>query len=344
MAVVSEDVVAERLDGFHDEQLPEELWSHLLERGAHHVFLTREWLDSWRRLDQRGRLMIVLVSRRGRPVLLAPLYVDEGMVFFCGVGAADYLDFIGDTSDVTALCAALSCAAEETPNFVGIRLHQLLADSRTTAALPEVARRLRLDLVEEATIEAPYIDMATDARSSRPASERESLLRRERWFRRNGNLEIEHKRHTQPSPTELQHFFDQHTQQWAQRGTSSLFGDPRNRLFYQSLAAAGSQPGWLVFTSVRWNEVPIAFHFGFTGTGSFVWYKPSFNPDYSRRSPGEVLLRHLLLYAQSTGCRIFDFGIGAEAFKYRFATNSRNAVTWGLYPVPPAHCDEHFRG
>src|SRR4051812_9042242 len=63
MAVVLDDVVAERLDGLRDERVSPKLWGQLLERGAHHVFLEREWLQAWRRWYGRGELMLVLVSR-----------------------------------------------------------------------------------------------------------------------------------------------------------------------------------------------------------------------------------------------------------------------------------------
>jgi CelD/BcsL family acetyltransferase involved in cellulose biosynthesis len=88
----------------------------------------------------------------------------------------------------------------------------------------------------------------------------------------------------------------------------------------------------LRFTRVDWNDRPIAFHFGFCHAGRFLWYKPSFAIDLARRSPGEVLLRHLLLAAAAEGATAFDFGLGNEAFKHRFATHTRRVRTWGLYP------------
>ena len=62
------------------------------------------------------------------------------------------------------------------------------------------------------------------------------------------------------------------------------------------------------------------------------WYKPSFDPAFARRSPGEVLLRALIEQAHVEGATYFDFGLGDEAFKARFATERRPLLTVGLYP------------
>jgi CelD/BcsL family acetyltransferase involved in cellulose biosynthesis len=64
--------------------------------------------------------------------------------------------------------------------------------------------------------------------------------------------------------------------------------------------------------------------------GSFLWYKPSFQISLARRSPGEVLLRQLLLTAYAEGAATFDFGIGDEPFKYRFASTVPHVRTWTL--------------
>jgi hypothetical protein len=50
-------------------------------------------------------------------------------------------------------------------------------------------------------------------------------------------------------------------------------------------------------------------------------------------APGEVLLSHLLQFAQENVTREFDFGSGDEAYKSRFAKHTRE--TFSLYVEPP---------
>ena len=56
-----------------------------------------------------------------------------------------------------------------------------------------------------------------------------------------------------------------------------------------------------------------------------------FDPDLARHSPGEVLLRQLLMAALAEGAHTFDFGLGDEAFKARFATRINRVRNRGLY-------------
>ena len=71
-----------------------------------------------------------------------------------------------------------------------------------------------------------------------------------------------------------------------------------------------SEAGWLRFTWIEWQDRMIAAHFGFHW--QHTWYKPSFTIDLAQRSPGEVLLRRLLLAAIREGADAFDFGLGDE--------------------------------
>ena len=82
----------------------------------------------------------------------------------------------------------------------------------------------------------------------------------------------------------------------------------------------------------EWNGRPLAFHYGFSYRGRYLYGVPSFDIELARHWPGEVLLRHVLLAAIEEDAETFDFGIGDEPYKYRFATHETMLRTWGLYP------------
>src|SRR5262249_35242224 len=150
--------------------------------------------------------------------------------------------------------------------------------------------------------------------------------------RREGDLEVLHLRDGIAILPHLDEFFAQHVARWAATPHPSLFLDPQQRDFYRRLCAVAGTAGWLRFTRVAWDGRPIAFHFAFCHGGPHPWYKPTFAVELARRSPGEVLLRQLLLAALDEGAHTFDFGLGDEGFKARFATSVRRVRTWGLYP------------
>jgi CelD/BcsL family acetyltransferase involved in cellulose biosynthesis len=74
---------------------------------------------------------------------------------------------------------------------------------------------------------------------------------------------------------------------------------------------------------VLFNEAPLAFHFGFEYRRRFIWYKPTFDIEFASRSPGEVLIKFLLEDAIMRKLEEFDFTVGSESFKYRFANRLR---------------------
>jgi CelD/BcsL family acetyltransferase involved in cellulose biosynthesis len=64
-------------------------------------------------------------------------------------------------------------------------------------------------------------------------------------------------------------------------------------------------------------------HFGFEFGDRLTWYKPAFDVEFAKHSPGEVLIKYLLEYALERKVGELDFTIGEEAFKYRFANHVR---------------------
>jgi CelD/BcsL family acetyltransferase involved in cellulose biosynthesis len=309
------------------------LWQTLLERGqTNEVFLSWEWQSTWWESFGRGRLLLIIAELNEKPIAIAPLFADGGMVFFVGSGGSDYLDFVGDVSEPQVLDEILKTAMSCVPNFLGFRFYHVPDRSLTGKLLSAAALRLGLQCFDEGELAAPSLELEPVKAHAVSAANKKSLLRHERALRREGDLLVEHISCGEAIRQHLNEFFEQHIDRWNATAYPSLFLDPKQRAFYERLSLVASNTDWLRFTRVVWNGRPIAFHFGFNYRGSYLWYKPSFAIDLARRSPGEVLLRQLLLAALDEGAATFDFGLGDEGFKSRFATQVNYVHTWGLYP------------
>lgn len=320
------------LTGFDDPTFGPGQWAELLASGDTDVmFLTWCWQRSWWESFGRGLLLLVVAEQSDRTFALAPLFADSGMVFFVGSGGSDYLDFIGDVSAPGVLAALLETARRQVPDFVGFRFYHVLDDSRTGSLLAEAGARLDLVCYDEGELPAPALNLTVSQEAARTTT-KQSLLRHERFFRREGKLDVHHTSESASISPFLDQFFAQHRDRWERTPYPSLFHEPAQRDFYWRLTSCAGDAGWLRFTRLEWEGRPIAFHFGFCYRGDYLWYKPTFEIALARRSPGEVLLRQLLLAAMAEGARTFDFGLGDEAFKHRFATHVRRVRTWGLYP------------
>jgi CelD/BcsL family acetyltransferase involved in cellulose biosynthesis len=55
-------------------------------------------------------------------------------------------------------------------------------------------------------------------------------------------------------------------------------------------------------------------------------YKPSYEPEFAKSSPGQVLLKHLFEVARDEKADEFDFTVGNETYKSRFATKRRDVI------------------
>jgi CelD/BcsL family acetyltransferase involved in cellulose biosynthesis len=326
-------VTATILTGFDDPAAGPEEWDRLLAAGPTDVvFLTRGYQRTWWDSFGRGQLLLITAERAGRPVALAPLFADGGMVFFVGSGGSDYLDFVGDAGDPDVLVALLGAARRRVSDFVGFRFYHVPDDSPTGACLRAAAGRLELVCYDEGDLPAPALDLDVPPGAGLAAANKTSLVRHERGLTRAGRLDVTHLRDGEAIAPHLDAFFEQHVARWAATPYPSLFLDPKQRAFYRRLAEVVGPVGTLRFTRLDWDGRPVAFHFGFCHRGRYLWYKPSFAIDLARRSPGEVLLRQLLLAAIDEGTKVFDFGLGDEAFKQRFANRVARVRTWGLYP------------
>ena len=321
------------LSGFNDPMLSAEVWSALQYKGSGNtVFMTWHWQKAWWEVFGRGKLLLLLAVKNDQPVTLAPLFADGGMLFFVGSGGSDYLDFIGDTSDPEIINGLLSFAIKNTPGLLGCRFYHIHASSPTRQTLDTVAKKLGWDCFDEGGMDCPVLSIKDFPEKAKVASEKKSLLRHEGWFNRNGGIEVKHYSHYENILPHLVAFFGQHIARWSSTPYPSLFLDPLQRRFYKRLCETASETGWLRFTIVYWQQQAIAFHFGMHYNRSFLWYKPTFDITLAKHSPGEVLLRQLLLRAMEEEAHYFDFGLGDEAFKNRFASSTSTVTNIGLYP------------
>ena len=322
------------LEGFDDPRCGPAVWNALVARGGTDaIFLTWEWQKAWWDSFERRGLLLLGAERDGELLAIAPFFTEERMIYFVGSGGSDYLDFAGEISAPEVLDGLLMCARNSVPEFIGFRFFHLRDKSPTAELLRASASRLDLVLREEGIQPAPATQLGVDSAADRALTQKKSLLRHEAYFRRSGSLEVLHRSTAEEIGPHLDEFFQQHMARWSTTPHPSLFHDARQRCFYRTVTQYASSAGWLRFTRVESNGLAIAFHFGFAYHGAFMWYKPTFAIELVRHSPGEVLLRQLLLRAIEESAHTFDFGLGDEPFKQRFATHTHSVRDIGLYPA-----------
>jgi CelD/BcsL family acetyltransferase involved in cellulose biosynthesis len=314
-------------------------WNELVrESDTATIFQCFEWHQAWWRVF-RGEyeLRALLAWSADRLVGVAPwvLNRESSTLQFLGSGdeASDYCDLLVDARHPQAVDEFARWLLDHSSEWLRLDLRNLPGHSqhraRREARLPACSRWL-------------YTEVSADAPTrllGNPGADAEllgkaSLKRHVNHFRKSGRLEFAQLSTEQEILPWLDAFFRQHVERRALAGKTSQFLDSRQRQLYRELARTLGPTGWLRFAVVRFNDAPIAFHFGFEHKSRFVWYKPTFSAEHAKRSPGEVLLKLLFEYAVSAKLQEFDFTVGNEAFKYRFANHVRRNHRLRLFSNP----------
>ena len=311
-------------------------WNSLLGRSPGcSVFQSLPWhLCWWKAFGHPHELFVVLGYAGSRLVGIAPMMItrEKGPVgqlrrhlHFIGStnNASDYCDFITDPDVPGALEALLEeiCAGPEA--FHRIDLSHFPGRSPNQARTLEYFRSRDIRTTVEFQADAP-VRILGDGEADLQTANKSSLKRHASFFRKAGDLRF----HQCASEAEilgfLDAFFEQHKARRALTDSPSQFLDPAQQAFYRELVRELFPHGWLRFDVILFNGAPLAFHFGFEYRRRFIWYKPTFDARFASRSPGEVLIKFLLEDAIGKQLEEFDFTIGSEAFKYRFANEIRH--------------------
>lgn len=302
------------------------------------IFLGPEFCRAWWVVHGHDwNLRVVLVEDGNTLRLLAPLAVRKGTHDWQTVGArrADYSGPVYRSGDLEAVRAFVGAVPRfdgcdgiafrgvpEGVDHIAWASATLEDDERVVQRALQFARISRPIVRSSWTTEHPYIDRSgIVAQSDR--LDRKDVRYMVRWLERTG--EIAYERHDDPSRCMklLPEFFELHVRSFEERGMVSQFTHRIERDFFDALVRELGPRGELRFDILSLNDRLIAAHVGFERASRAAWYKPCFDPDLSKGSPGTVLLCHAIRDAYTRELNEFDLLRGTEKYKYRYATDAR---------------------
>ena len=284
------------------------------------MFLQAEWLLAAHQAFG-GDLRVVEVWSNSAMIGAAAFVCDGSEWSLLGKGPSDYLDLL-IARDVPEVVAREAAGRILDAAFEAGASHVLMPGVPIDGVTPVRLRSAGHHVTEYRATPAPTMDMAAASGAAR----KKSLRRHTNKLSREGNLSFVTSTTADAIDPRLYGFFEQHVARWAATPTPSLFNDPRNREFYHELVGRLAPRGSVRLLEVVLDGRVVAAHLGFVHGGRYTWYKPTFDPAYAKFSPGEVLLKRLIEDAQSEPVAEFDFTVGDEPFKLRFATRVRTVV------------------
>ncbi len=316
-------------------------WESLVSRvPTSSIFQTFQWNACWWNAFGGVNRPLVVLCYRGRELIgIAPMMISgrhqpssqshqEIRFIGCSNFASDYLDFIIDSDAPEALGALLDEIRHHLAKVDRIELSHFPTHSKNYVRTLEYLRVHDARVVVELEQEAPCRILGNKEEDLKAAN-KSSLRRRYNFFKKSGDLQFRQCDSEAEILEYLNTFFEQHIARRDLTVSKSQFLDPRQKSFYRDLVSKLFSGGWLRFHVVLFDGEPIAFHFGFEYQRKFIWYKPTFDVEYRKRSPGEVLIKFLLEDAIDKSLDEFDFTVGSESFKHRFSNKVRynNRVT-----------------
>ena len=100
------------------------------------------------------------------------------------------------------------------------------------------------------------------------------------------------------------------------------------------LLVSRSEPGFAGLLSVLWlQDRPIAIHMGMRSAKVWHYWFPSFDRNFEKYSPGNILLLQMAMAAASIGLQVIDLGKGDASYKSRLA-NGAAPLLEGRFEIP----------
>ena len=310
------------------------------------VFYTYEWAVAVQRAYASSLKPFVFLAYEdellvGLVALAREKTGSRGVTFLTGK-TADYCDFLSEPGRRQEIVEAVF--SELTSRNIGkVVLPNLPADSSSVSAVSAAAssRQYHLHSRQGYLCARVVLGSAEERTALKQATGAKKKLRRYlRDLQKKGEVCIRHDTHWDQIEPILQSFNRAHVARFLMTGRISNLTRSERRSFLYELAQELSRAGWLTVTRLLVDEIAAAWNYGFQFSGSWFWYQPTVNSSYEDLSPGYCLLAKIVESAcDRPDIDVVDLGLGAEDYKYRFATVDRQT----LYFVLNKSISDHLR-
>lgn len=299
------------------------------------IFQHFAWVQCWwESLGKCARLFTPIGYRQNRVVAILPLVLAGRQLRFRAYSASDYNHFLAESGEArAALPLCLDALLAQRTEWDSILLENVPESSMLDDCMRDLPNRLRRWVVRTTSAPCPTLLLDTNRRATLDSLlSRESLKRPVRRFKRQASLVLRHLEERDEALSNLDELMKQHIRRSVMAGRRSTFLVDAYALFYRKLVTRLDLRSELRFSVLTLDGRPIAYHFGMLSDSKYPWYKPAFDIDLWESSPGQVHLWFLIEHLQTISAREFDFGLGDEAFKFRFSNLTRQNLHISILP------------
>ena len=314
-------------------------WNALVNRVERpQVFYTYEWSLAVQRAYSSTLHPLILLGYDDANslcgvVALATGSDDRSVSFLCAT-TGDYCDFLSEPGQKAEFISEALLELYKR-NIRRIALANLPADSSTLSLLRDSGRKSGFHCYARtayvcAQVSFDRLERGKDGRPFAPGLKR--LRRFEKAMGAAARVRTEHRRSWETVEPVLSEFMQAHVARFLEIGRISNIADSNRRVFLAELARVLSQSEWFVLSRMLAGERPVAWHYGFQFHGSWFWYQPTFDSFVEKHWPGFCLLSQVIQDSiEIPGMTMLDLGLGSEAYKAKFANESRETLYVSLH-------------
>jgi len=152
---------------------------------------------------------------------------------------------------------------------------------------------------------------------------RSHLRRASRQLEEQGTLAVKH--YSKADAEALHKFYSLEASGWKGAEGTAIQCNPRTRQFYDAVAQAAAEQGYLSLDLLELNSTPIAGHLAFNFQGRYFLVKAGYAESYRRYGPGQLLVNEILNQTPQRNLREFDFVGPATWDESRWASARRTS-------------------
>jgi CelD/BcsL family acetyltransferase involved in cellulose biosynthesis len=301
-------------------------WNHLLAQSdADNIFLTWEWMESWRETCHSDtKPFFIVLTQANKTVAIAPFYIQPYRLFKCikysvlrfagdqGIGS-EYSNFIVEQTN----CLSLKEQIWSTLLATSKAGYWDLIWYSNVASWSEGGKSLLTSLAKTKALHVKSRVMGFSNTSLSKLSQqvlpslskslRTNIKQTQGYLSRQGEWEVSFCEDPAILEQTLNRLFELHNQRWEKAGLKGSFERrPEMAAFYQHFALRALQRGWLRLAQLECNGIIQAMQIGYVYQGKFLALQEGFNADF-QNGVGQVLRYHVFLDCLEKNLTDYDF-------------------------------------
>lgn len=317
------------------------VWQNLWEQsGPESVFLGPHWLLTWWDLFGDGKVLSVVMVVEDREVVgFAPWYVEVHWGYrilrTMGHGFIDYEGVLAQQGKEALVMAALQRWLLANDFYDAVVFDRLLDDGWSA----DFGRweQGKLSLQSYPSTISPFTDLSQgwDSVVDRFGHNlRSDTRRRLRRLGQQGNLRLRAVHTPEEFDVCFEKFLRWKRGRYEKRyrdaesvyGEGGLWGDARVAGYYRDVALKLMLRGYPALNCLDLDDEMVSAIFGMEKNGTYFYFAPAYCPDYDSYSIGRVHVWLLMQQICERGFHRFDFLIGDDGYKRKWATGVRHLI------------------